>query len=126
MMMRGFIHRSAYAAALLAVALFSVASMQSIAMQASGATPGGMTMAICTSTGLAHVTVNHGVPADKSKTCPYCAVAAHAPLCASIASIPQSSVVAWTAYPALRPLGPRGPPARAPNARGPPPTVLTI
>jgi len=127
MVKRGPIQRSVHAVALLAVALFSFAYTQSIVMQASEATPDGMTMAICTSAGLAHVSVNHGVPTDKpQQTCPYCAAAAHAPVCVAIASVPQSSAVAWTAYAVLRPLGPRGPPARAPNARGPPGTILSI
>ena len=124
---RGLIQRTACAVALLAVALLSFASAQSIVMQAAGPAPGGMTMAICTSAGLAHVNAGHHAPADNAhKTCPYCAAAAHAPLCALTAPIPPSSLVAWTAYVALRPLGPRGPPARAPNARGPPATFPTI
>ena len=113
--------------ALLAVALLSFASAQSIIMQAAGSAPGGMTMAICTSAGLAHANAGHHAPAENAhKTCPYCAAAAHAPLCAFAAPIPPSSLVAWTAYLALRPLGPRGPPARAPNARGPPANFPTI
>ena len=123
---RGLIQRAACAVAFLAVALLSFASAQSIIMQAAGSAPGGMTMAICTSAGLAHVSAGHHAAADKAhKTCPYCA-AAHAPLCALTAPIPPSSLVAWTAYVALTPLGPRGPPARAPNARGPPATFPTI
>jgi hypothetical protein len=126
MVKRGPMHRSAYAVALLAVALFSLAFTQSVVMQAAPAMP-DMTMAICTSGGLVQANADHGVKTDKAqKACPFCAAATQAPLCASTAAIPQSSAVAWTAYMALRPLGPRGPPARAPNARGPPPTVLTI
>jgi len=126
MVKRGPIFRSAYAAAFLAVALLSVAFIQSTVMQTTGAMP-GMTMAICTSHGAATVGAEHGVPKGQSQqTCPYCAAAAHAPLCASTDPIPASVAVAWSAYTALTPLGPRGPPARAPNARGPPPTDLTI
>ena len=124
---RGLIQRAVCAVALLAVALLSFASAQAIVMQAAGPAPAGIMMAICTSAGLAHVNADHGVPADKAhKACPYCAAAAHAPLCAVTAPIPQSSLAAWTAYAALGPVGPRGPPARAPNARGPPLTFPTI
>ena len=124
---RGPIHRSAYAAALLAVALFSLAFTQSVVMQDAGAVP-GMTMVNCPGMASMGMNASHGVPTDKSQnTCPFCAAAAHAPLCAATIWIPRSSAVAWTAYPALRPLGPRGPPSRTPNARGPPhPAVLTI
>jgi hypothetical protein len=126
MVKRGPMDRSAYAAALLAVALFGFAFTQSGVMQVSRAMP-GMTMIICTAQGPVKVSADSGVPKGKSQNiCPYCAAAAHAPLCASIEPIAQSSAVAWTAYLALRPLGPRGPPARAPNARGPPPAILTI
>jgi hypothetical protein len=119
-------HRSASAAALLAVALLCFAFAQSVVMQAAAAAP-GMTTPICTRMGLVQVSADHGVPAGKSqKACPFCAAAAHAPLRAEAAPIPRSSAVAWTAYVALRPLGPRGPPARAPNARGPPIPVLTL
>lgn len=123
---RGLIWRSAHAAALIAVALLSFAFTQSAVMQATGAMP-GMTMVICTAQGAVQVNADHGAPAGKSQAaCPFCAAASHAPLAASIDPIPQAAAVAWTAYPALRPLGPRGPPARAPNARGPPAAILTI
>ena len=123
---RGLIQRAVCAVALLAVALLSFASAEAVIMQAAGPAA-GMTMAICTSAGMAHVNADHHAPADKAhKTCPFCAAAAHAPLCTLTAPIPQTSLVAWTAYAALRPLGPRGPPARAPNARGPPATFPTI
>ncbi len=123
---RDLIQRSVYAAAFLAVALFSFAFTQSLVMQASDGMP-GMTVVICTAQGAVQVNADHGVPAGKSQqTCPFCAAASHAPLCASTDPIPQATAVAWTAYPALRPLGPRGPPALEPNARGPPAAILTI
>ncbi len=119
--------RLAFAAALLAVALFSLAYVQSLVMRTSGDMPGVMTMAVCTSTGMAHVHVHHGVPTDRSqRACPFCAAAAHAPVSGSVAPIPLSTTVAWTTYAALRPLGPRGPPEFTPHARGPPQAALTI
>ena len=110
----------------MAVALFCFAFTQSVVMQAAEAAP-GMTMPNCTMN-MAADNADHGAPAEKSQktTCPFCAAAAHAPLCADAALLPQSSAVAWTAYVSLRPLGPRGPSARAPNARGPPIPVLTL
>jgi hypothetical protein len=121
------LQRLASAAALLAVALFSLAYVQSLVMRMPGDMQGGVTMAVCTSTGMAHVHVHHGAPTDTAqKACPFCAAAAHAPVSGSVAPIPLSTSVAWTTYAALRPLGPRGPPEFAPHARGPPQAALTI
>jgi hypothetical protein len=126
MWMRCLIQRSAHAAALLAVALLGLASTQSIVMQAAEAAP-GPAMAACAGMAMTQPNAKHGVPADKTrKTCPICAAAAHAPVCGSVVSIPRSSAVAWMTYGALQPLGPRGPPAFAPKARGPPQIALTI
>jgi hypothetical protein len=131
MVKRSPIYRWAHAAALLAVTLLSLAFaqstvMQATVMQAAGDAPGA-TMVPCPAMGMMPVSGDHGVPADKSNTaCPYCAAASHAPLCSQVAPIPQSAAVAWTAYATLRPLGPRGPSAREPKARGPPTLVLTI
>jgi hypothetical protein len=117
---------SAYAAAFLAVALFAFAFTQSVLMQAAGDMPAA-TMVICTGQGAVQMDVHHGVPAEKpQKACPFCAAASHAPLCAAMAPVPASSAVAWTAYAAMRPLGPRGPPAFEARARGPPQALLTI
>jgi hypothetical protein len=127
MVKRGLVKRSACAAGLLAVALLSFAFAQSVVMRATGSMPAGMTMAICTSAGTAHATVGHDVPGNKpQKACPYCAAAAHAPVCGTVASVSRSVAVAWTTYAALQPLGPRGPPEFTPSARGPPPAALTI
>ena len=121
------LQRLARAAAFLAVALFSFAYVQSLVMRMSGDMPGGMTMAVCTSTGLAHLHARPGAPADTShKACPFCAAAAHAPVCGPVAPIPLSTTVAWTTYAAHRPLGPRGPPEFTAHARGPPQAALTI
>ena len=128
---RRLIHRSVYAAAFLAVALFSFAFTQSVVMQVAQTAP-GMTMADCP--GMASMDMasmdmkpDHGAPAGKSQsTCPFCAATGHAPLCSSTAPIPQSSAVAWTVYAALRPLGPRGPPRFRARARAPPFTPQTV
>ncbi len=121
------LQRLAPAAALLAVALFSFAYVQSLVMRMSGDMPGGMTIAVCTSTGMAHVHLHPGAPAHApQKACPFCAAAAHAPVCGSVSPIPLSTAVAWTTYAALRPLGPRGPPEFTAHARGPPQAALTI
>jgi hypothetical protein len=126
MFKRSLIGRSAYAAALVAVALFSVAFVQSTVMQAAGEMP-GVTMVPCPEMGMMPVHAGHGAPAGKSQAaCPFCAAVSHAPLCTEFAAVPQSIAVTWTAYATLRPLGPRGPPAREPNARGPPTPILTI
>jgi hypothetical protein len=123
----GRIQQSACAAALLAVALLGFAYVQSLVMQMPGDMPGRVTIAICTSTGMAHVNVGHGVPSQKPQTaCPYCAAAAHAPVPASVAPMPASTSVAWISYVAIQPLGPRGPPGFAAKARGPPQAALTI
>jgi hypothetical protein len=122
---RSPIYRWAHATALLAVALFSFAYAQATVMQAAGDRP-GTTMVPCPEMGMMQVDADHGVPAGKSqKACPFCAAASHAPLCSQVAPIPQSVAAAWTAYASLRPLGPRGPPAREPKARGPPTPILT-
>ena len=103
-----------------AVLSLSWAGAQSAVMQAS-APDTGAAMAVCAGMAMMQPHAEHGAPADKThKTCQICATAAHAPLCASDIPIPKSSSLAWITYAALRPLGPRGPPAVAPKARGPP------
>jgi Protein of unknown function (DUF2946) len=123
---RTLFQRCSYVTALLAVALLSLASPQSIVMQAAQAAPSAA-MVVCASMAMGQPNAKHGVPTENThKNCPFCAAAAHAPLCASVAPIPRSAAVAWTAYRAPRPFGPRGPPAFAPHARGPPQAEPTI
>jgi hypothetical protein len=125
--LRGMIRRSAFAVALLAMAMLGLATTRSVVMQASDASPGMMMSATCMSLAGAPMHGKGGALPDKAhKLCEYCAAAAHAPVCATVAPIPVSSSVAWSIYAALQPLGPRGPPAFEANARGPPQTALTI
>ena len=142
-------HRSATAAALLAVALFAFAAVQSVVMQARRAVDPAMTMTMadtstpdmpdmpgmsmsmsmpnCDHMNAAPPASDHGSQPGKGQAaCPYCAAAAHLPLCAGAPAMPVVSSVAWAAY-TLRPsLGPRGPPVFEPKARGPPESPLTI
>jgi hypothetical protein len=125
--LRGVIRQSAFAVALLAMAMLSLATTRSVVMQASDASPDMMISATCMSLTGAPMHGKGGALPDKAhKLCEYCAAAAHAPVCATVAPIPVSSNVAWSAYAVLQPLGPRGPPAFAANARGPPQIALTI
>jgi len=117
------IRRSAFAAAMLAVALLSLATTRSIIMQAAGAAP-GMASVSCMNMTAAHPK-GGALPDQAHKVCDYCAAAAHAPVSSTLASVPRSSTVAWTSYATIQPLGPRGPPAFAANARGPPQIALT-
>jgi hypothetical protein len=124
---RGVIRRSAFAVALLAMAMLSLAATRSVVMQAKDGATGMMVSATCMSLTGGPPHVKGGVTPDKAhQLCEYCAAAAHAPVCTTVAPIPRSTAVAWAAYPALQPLGPRGPPAFKANARGPPEAALTI
>jgi len=122
---RDVIRRSAFAAAILAVALLSLATTRSVVMQIADTAP-GMTSITCMNMAAAHAKGGAHLPDQAHKVCDYCAAAAHAPVCDSPLSVPSPSAVTWAAYPIIRPLGPRGPPAFAPNARGPPQAALTI
>jgi hypothetical protein len=131
--------RAIHALALLAVALFSFATVRSVSMQAvmaASSTPMPMPMSMpasmpmsmrgpistCGAMGADPAAPHKKVPA----TCPFCAAAAHAPICTAFAFVLPSSTVAWAAYAALRPLGARGPPAFTPKSRGPPALLLTV
>lgn len=121
---RGLIQRSACAAAMIAVALLGFAFTQSVVMQTAMAAP-GVAMPLCSSTAMSHGPGSHDA-GQAQKACPYCAAAAHAPLCGFEPALPRPSVLAWSTYTQRRPLGPRGPPDITPNARGPPAAPLTI
>jgi hypothetical protein len=136
---RGAGKLSTYAAALLAVALFAFAAVQSVVMQAVMAAEPDMAMSMadmpgmsmpmpgCPNMGAMQTDSGHGSQTDKGQAvCPYCAAAAHLPLCAGAPAIPLVSAVAWAAYTVSPSLGPRGPPALEPKARGPPETPLTL
>jgi hypothetical protein len=124
MTMRGATLRSAFATALLAVALLGFASTRSIVMQAvAAATPAQGPCADMAGMGKP---AGGAAPAGKAhKACEYCAAAAHAPLCAAAAAIPDSTSVEWMAYAALESPGRRGPADVTPRARGPPQTSRT-
>jgi hypothetical protein len=138
--------RAIHALALLAVALFSFATVRSVSMQAvmaASSTPMPMPMSMPMP---ASMPMSAGTPvspcgamsADPARdrdpaphkkvpaTCPFCAAAAHAPICTTSAVVRPSSTVAWAAYARLSPLGARGPPAFTPKSRGPPAPALTV
>jgi hypothetical protein len=124
---RGVIRRSAFAVALLAMAMLSLATTRSVVMQTTDASPGMMMSATCMGLTDASMHGKGGALPDKAhKLCEYCAASAHSPVCTTLATIPVSSSVAWSTYAALQPLGPRGPPVFKAQARGPPQTALTI
>ena len=116
-----------HAAALLAVALLSFASVQSIVMQAAG--DGSMPMAMdpdCPMMGGAKTAPQS--PADKGTQapCAFCAAAGQAPLTPTVAVLSAPVGVVWSLRPIPISLGPRGPPAFRPKARGPPSLPLTV
>lgn len=59
-------------------------------------------------------------PDSPHKTCEFCAVAGHVPVCGSQVQLAPPSAVAWLNWRAPATLGPRGPPAIEGRARGPP------
>jgi hypothetical protein len=125
----GLLRRSLYAMALLAVALFNLASVQSTVMQATGSSS-GMRLAgpdliavaeICHTAAPSQDPAKPVVHPDQGqRACPFCEVAANPPLCETAVSVPSPGMIAWTSYGVQHTLGARGPPAFAPNARGPP------
>jgi hypothetical protein len=132
------------AAAFFALLMLSFASVQSIVMQASLPVSGDM-MSICghadpgsvlsvattlrsaeqVSAAASPHDRRSGAPHPHPAACPYCAAAAHAPILASAAPVRRSANCVFTAFRAIASLGPRGPPARRPRARGPPSDPLT-
>lgn len=125
----GSLFRSAYATALLAVALLTFATVRSTVMQAAELAPSaahgcGMAMG-----GMAAMPRGAGQARHSSgkarPLCEFCIAAAHAPLTALMAPPPAPQAVAWIP-PVPRPvLGARGPPAFRPKARAPPAVPLT-
>lgn len=121
-----------YAMAMLAVAFLNVASVQSALMQVAGvqaddamagmAMPGPPEICHTAADDLARATA---APGQAHKACPYCDAAANPPLCGVAVSAPTPASIAWTRYTVQTLLGARGPPAFAPNARGPPASTLT-
>lgn len=110
----GFSH----VAALLAVALLLFAGVRSTLMQAqTAASPRGGTPS-CMNMGGARGAPSK--PEKPAKACAFCAVAAHLPVCGSAPAPAPPATVAWLAWRPAAGLGPRGPPALDPRARGPP------
>ena len=111
-----------YAAALVAVALLSFAGVRSTVMQTQmsvrSETPG------CGMARMPMGGARKSGPAVPTKSCPYCAVAAHTPVCDDVPPLAPSTAVAWVSWPPVNSLGTRGPPAREARARGPPSTPL--
>ncbi len=124
---RGLRSWPVHAAALLAVALLSFASVQSTVMRAMG--DGSMPVAMdpdCPMMGGAKTAPQS--PADKGTQapCAFCAAAGQAPLTPTVA-VPRALIgVVWSVRPIPTNLGPRGPPAFRPKARGPPPSLLIV
>lgn len=122
--MRGLerIWKTARGAALLAVALFVMAGVRSQVMQVAMAAP----VSVC---GMAMAGMDapaSPAPGKAHKTCEFCAASAHAPLQADAPrSLPPVSVASIPPYATQAGLGPRGPPAVTPKARGPPALLLT-
>jgi hypothetical protein len=123
---RRIIAKASHAVALLAVALFSLASVQSIQMQAGMASP-AKSMPMCGATAQSHSAHRDRAPTPKGHAnCEFCAAAGHAPICAAAVAVTPSSSVAWASYVLGRPVGSRGPPAITPKSRGPPLIALTV
>ena len=106
--------------ALLAMALLTFAGVRSTVMQASMSRPG----ACAEMAGMAmdHTAGRHGGSAPaKSAPCEFCAAAAHVAVeSTGVRLVPPRSAVTFARYAAPASSGPRGPPFRAPTARGPP------
>lgn len=124
--------RSAYAAALLAVALLLFAGVRSNVMQAAELAPSAAAHCAMPLDGMASMTAmagnGHGEkhPSGKAHAvCDFCVAAAHAAVTVFTAVLPAPQAVAWAPTPLPTSLGPRGPPAFRPKARAPPPALLT-
>ncbi|MEI9890625.1 MAG: DUF2946 family protein [Caulobacteraceae bacterium] len=115
----------AHAVAFVAMALLSLASVQSILMQAADDSPFAG-WPICSSGGPAQSVPQ--TPADKAAhaACGFCAAASQAPLLSTAPDVATPASVVWTPRPALASLGPRGPPRFRPRARAPPALLLTV
>jgi len=122
---------AAWVAALLAVLLLNYASVVSSTMQVEMALPGAMGPLCAPPTApaspsaakaasgrplVAHPQTSHEHPA----VCAFCSAAMHAPTLGSVLSLRPSVAVLFAGYSTVSALGPRGPPALEPRARGPP------
>jgi len=135
--------RTSTTAALLALLMLLFASVQSTVMQARAMLADG-TMPICgtagPSAGLSAATADvalkraaapsapdhrPAVPHHHVGVCPICAAAGVLPILGQAVPVPDSTVLAFTAYPGFASHRPRGPPAERSRARGPPLGSLT-
>ncbi|MEC4589660.1 DUF2946 family protein [Nitrospirillum amazonense] len=137
------------AAALFALLLLSFASVQSIVMQVAMA-PSGASMPTChdadpVDAGAAAMAGmdmrradaasphdhHQGVPPQHKpqqhkSACPYCSVAAHAPLLAQAVPVRQATRCVFIVFEQVASIAPCGPPAFQPRARGPPTDPLIV
>jgi hypothetical protein len=130
-------------AALFALLMLSFASVQSIVMQvtmpapveispicghADPATAMAVAMTLMRAD-QASAASSHdhgsGLPHPHQAACSYCAAAGHAPILGSVVAVRHSTNCVFTAFRTAASLGPRGPPAAQPRARGPPSDPLT-
>lgn len=119
------IWRAARGAAFVAVALLTLAGVRAQVMQAAELSPAP----VC-AMGMPGMVMGDApaapAPGKAHKVCEFCVAAAHAPLPAEAARpVAPVTTVTLAAYAAWRTLGPRGPPAVPPKARGPPNPILT-
>ena len=115
----GRLRWSARAAAFIAVALLSFASVQSTLMQVAAGDPTSL-WPICSAAGLS----KSPAPASGDQTahavCGFCALAGQAPLLANPPSLLRPRSVIWVPETGSAYIGPAGPPRFRPVARGPP------
>ena len=127
------------AAALLALALLSFASVQSAVMRAAmsplddmarvcgPALDGTSSMAGMSMAGSMAPKAQHAQRSTKGRkpSCPFCAAAAHPPIVGQTPPLQFASGFVFAAYRAAASHEARGPPALQPRARGPPAPPLT-
>ena len=114
-------------AALLAVGFLLLAGVRSTVMQAEmAAAPPGRAPLCMDMAGRHPGAPKPGAPKPGApgKACAFCAVAGHLPVCGSSPAPAPPATVAWLSWRPAAGLGPRGPPAFAPRARGPPMSSL--
>lgn len=115
--------RRSYVAALLAIALLLLAGVRSTVMQAE--MTAGPSAPDCGMAGMGVGRAGSHKPDADHKTCAFCAVAGHLPICSEAPPHQPPSAIAWIAWRPLASLGSRGPPSVSPRARGPPQASLT-
>ena len=109
--------RRSYVAALLAVALLSLAGVRSTLMQVERATASSPLDCAMAGMDMGPGHARSHKPDATRKTCPFCDVAGHLPVCSSVSLQQPPSALAWIAWRPRASLGARGPPGchRAPE-----------